>query len=273
MEDGKKTLAVIIPNYNKGKFIVSTLRSIVEQTRVPDEIIIVDDCSKDNSREIIDLFKNKYPTLFKTFYLEENKGVQYCRNFGANAAKSEYICFVDSDDVYLTKDCIEKQMELVGRKKLVGVYQLCIDSNDKVLSNSLPDKIKRYYKRHPIYCFYTMQNFMPWPFHYILDKKEFIAVGGYDNPFSLYEDAEILLKLVLNNIKPVWLDIEGKGYRVDVNDDTHISHASEERLLKAKQYIWQKYKSALPLKTKIYMSYVNFMKAMKNKIRRKPKGE
>lgn len=272
MKTNDNSLAIIIPNYNKGKFISFTLQSIVEQTKLPNEVIIVDDCSTDNSKEKIDCFAKKYPTLFKTFFLEENKGVQYARNFGAKVSTSRYICFVDSDDVYLRQDCIEKQMEVVGRKKLVGVYQLNIDSNNKILSVPLPNRIKRYYKRHPIYCFYSMQDFMPWPFHYIIEKDEFMSVGGYDNPFSLYEDAEILLKLVLNKNKPIWLDIEGKGYRVDLNDNTHISHASKERLLQAKKYIWEKYKNALPLRTKVYMLWRQLIKSIKNTIRSRMKG-
>ena len=268
MGKDNKTLSIIIPNYNKGRFITNTIESILGQTRLPNEVIIVDDCSTDNSRQIIEVFLCNYPNIIKTINLNKNHGVQYCRNLGAKLATSEYICFVDSDDVYIRNDCIEQQMKFVGKKRLVGVYQLLIDSNNNIISNPVSKKKKRNHRNHPIYYFYIMNDFMTWPFHYIIEKSEFISLGGYDNPFSLYEDADILLKLVLNKNKPIWVNIEGKGYRVDANDNTHISHAPNDRLLSAKEFIWNKYRSVLPLKTRIYAYYLKFCMLIKHFIKK-----
>lgn len=108
-----KQVSVIIPNYNSEKYIKRCLDALLNQEYKVDEIIVVDDCSTDKSKEIIKQYTEKYDNIF----LEENKtnkGVSFSRNKGIEIAKSEYIVFCDPDDWY-EKDAIKKMMEYKTR--------------------------------------------------------------------------------------------------------------------------------------------------------------
>ena len=90
-------VSIIVPVYNVEKYIEKCLESLVNQTLEDIEIIIVNDGSKDNSKEIVKQYLEKYPE--KMVYLEkENGGLSDARNFAIPYAKGEYVAFLDSDD-------------------------------------------------------------------------------------------------------------------------------------------------------------------------------
>lgn len=93
MED---LITVIIPVYNKEKYIERTLNSIIAQSYKNLEIIIVNDGSTDNSKEICTRFKER-DNRIKLINIE-NHGAGYARNLGLNNANGEYISFIDADD-------------------------------------------------------------------------------------------------------------------------------------------------------------------------------
>lgn len=106
-----KTIAVIIPNYNSGTYIKKCLDSLLEQEYKVNEIIVIDDCSTDESNNIVKEYVKKYNNI-KLIENTENRGVSYSRNKGIENAKSEYIMFCDSDDWY-EKDAIKKMIKCV----------------------------------------------------------------------------------------------------------------------------------------------------------------
>lgn len=87
-------LSVIIPNYNKDKYLDTLLNHLKKQMTNEIEVIIVDDASSDNSPSII---KN-YENIFCTYYNKENKYNSYARNVGLLHAEGQYVTFIDSDD-------------------------------------------------------------------------------------------------------------------------------------------------------------------------------
>ncbi len=96
------SLTVIIPNYNNEKYIGKCIKSVLSQSLLPDEIIIVDDCSTDSSKQIIKEFAENNARI-KPFFLEENGGVSHARNYGIKRSEGEYITFLDADDYYCNK--------------------------------------------------------------------------------------------------------------------------------------------------------------------------
>lgn len=87
-------LSIIIPNYNKEKYIGKLLSQLKEQLNDEVEVIVIDDCSTDNSWNII----KEYSDVFTTIRNETNKYVAYSRNVGLDKSKGKYITFIDSDD-------------------------------------------------------------------------------------------------------------------------------------------------------------------------------
>ena len=90
-------ISVIVPVYNSAKNLETCLFSLVNQTIKDLEIIIIDDASTDNSKEIIENFANKYKNI-KVHYNSKNLGAGATRNVGLSIATGKYIGFVDSDD-------------------------------------------------------------------------------------------------------------------------------------------------------------------------------
>ena len=94
-------VTVVVPNHNCAGYLEETLESIAKSQGIPLEVIVVDDASTDNSREIL---SRPFPWFqhFKVIYLEHNTGgPAKPRNIGIRSARGKYICFVDSDDLIL----------------------------------------------------------------------------------------------------------------------------------------------------------------------------
>ena len=112
-------ISVIVPVYNVEKYLKGCLNSIVEQTYKNLEIILVDDGSTDESGNICDMYAAKDKRI-KVIH-SQNGGVSSARNKGIDAAKGDYIGFVDSDD-YITDDMYEYMLGL-ALKYNVGIVQ------------------------------------------------------------------------------------------------------------------------------------------------------
>ena len=91
-------VSIIMPSYNAARFIGESINSVLLQTYSNWELLIVDDCSKDNSVEVVRKFANidKRVVLFS---LEKNVGAAAARNVAIEHAQGQYIAFLDSDDV------------------------------------------------------------------------------------------------------------------------------------------------------------------------------
>ena len=91
-------VSVILPNYNSSKTIRKTINSIQNQTYKNWEIIIVDDNSDKLTKNLLSKYKNK--KKIKVYFLPKNKGTAYCRNLAIKKSKSDYLAFIDSDDLW-----------------------------------------------------------------------------------------------------------------------------------------------------------------------------
>ncbi len=108
-----KKISVIIPVYNTEKYLRRCFDSVIAQDYKNLEIVIINDGSEDNSEQIINEYKNKYPELI-SYYKKENSGVADTRNFGIEKAKGDYIMFLDSDD-YIDKALLKTLEEYVNK--------------------------------------------------------------------------------------------------------------------------------------------------------------
>lgn len=95
----KPLISIITPNYNTSKYIAATIESVQNQTYKNWELLIIDDCSTDNSVEIIKTFQ-KNDARIKLLELAENNGPAVVRNKGIKIAQGSYLTFIDSDDIW-----------------------------------------------------------------------------------------------------------------------------------------------------------------------------
>ena len=144
----KPNVDVIVPNYNKSKYIEEAINSVINQTYKNWFLYIIDDNSSDNSLEKI----NKYSDLrnVKVITLKKNKGPAFARNYGMRISKSKYISFLDADDGW-DKKKLEKQINFMEEKKLKFTYTDYVQFFEKdkkkkfIKSTNLEDKLD-YYK-------------------------------------------------------------------------------------------------------------------------------
>lgn len=106
-------VSVITASYNAGRFIEETIKSVLEQTYDNLELIIVDDCSTDNTEEIVKKYM-KIDLRVKFYKLEKNSGAAVVRNTALEKAKGRFIAFLDSDDVW-DRDKLEKQINFMKK--------------------------------------------------------------------------------------------------------------------------------------------------------------
>lgn len=129
-------LSIIVPVYNMasdGK-LEYCLESLVKQTMSDYEIIAVDDCSTDNSLEILKTYESRYPDKFRAVHSEINKHQGGAKNIGIKAAAGEWIGFIDSDD-WITSDMYErllKKAEETGADLVGCDYSLTGEHSMKV---------------------------------------------------------------------------------------------------------------------------------------------
>ena len=101
-------ISVITPTYNCEKYIVETINSVIAQTYQNWEMIIVDDCSFDNTIKLVEKMVLE-DSRIKLFKQEENLGAAQARNRALMEAKGKYIAYLDADDIW-NKDKLEKQL-------------------------------------------------------------------------------------------------------------------------------------------------------------------
>lgn len=95
----KKLVSIVTPVYNAERFLDKTITSVIDQRYLAFEYLLIDDCSTDNSSDIIRKFELKDKRV-KYIKLSENSGAAVARNKGLELAKGQYIAFLDSDDVW-----------------------------------------------------------------------------------------------------------------------------------------------------------------------------
>ena len=113
MKQEQKKLSIIVPVYNAEQYMEKCLNRLLEQSYSNIEIIIVNDGSEDTSKEKIEKYLKKYPSIK---YLEkENGGLSDARNYGMPYATGEYIAFLDSDD-YVESTMYEDMYEMAQKE-------------------------------------------------------------------------------------------------------------------------------------------------------------
>lgn len=123
-------VSIIMPNYNGAKFLTETIESVLAQTYTNWELLFVDDCSTDNSLELIQDYKDD---RIKVLRNEKNSGAAVSRNYALREATGKWIAFLDSDDLWV-KDKLQKQLTFMVERK----YDFTYTSYEHINENSDP---------------------------------------------------------------------------------------------------------------------------------------
>lgn len=173
-------VSIIMPTYNCGHYIQKTIESVLQQTYKEWELLIIDDCSTDNTKEIVEKYVIDYEQIHYVCQ-DSNKGVAIARNKGMELAKGTYIAFLDSDDVWLPEK-LEIQVDFMRKKKCsfsFMTYEL-IDEEGRLLHKIIraPEKINYDTALYntPIFTSSVMfmkENFKDYKFSYTGNGEDF----------------------------------------------------------------------------------------------------
>ena len=131
-------LSVIIAVYNTEKYVGKCLDSLFNQTYSNIELVVINDCSTDDSLKILKKYAKKYANMI-LIDNKENRGLSYSRNVGLENANGEYIGYIDSDD-YVDSDYYEKLMKAIIKEKSdVAIADMKIVYED----GSFPDHVTK----------------------------------------------------------------------------------------------------------------------------------
>lgn len=145
-------VSIIMPSFNTGRFIKKTINSVLNQTYKNWELIIVDDCSNDNTDEIVNNINDSRIRYFKN---RSNVGAALSRNKALKEARGKWIAFLDSDDLW-EKDKLEKQikfMQVNGYKFTYTDYRVNLNGKWMPYINTAPNKITKIKLYN--YCYFS----------------------------------------------------------------------------------------------------------------------
>lgn len=194
-------VSIVIPNYNYGHFIRQTMESAVHQTYPDVEIIVVDDCSTDDSVAIVEEYVKEYENV-SLYRNEVNLGVVGNHNKAVNLSKGAYICVLSSDDyldIHFVEECVRKFEEHPTAGMVVSAMHLV---DDKGVVTDAPNYYGNSFICKGIYqcrVFLMSNTFVP---SQVLFKRECIEnpeVGGAFNEFAdTFIDTELWYRICLH---------------------------------------------------------------------------
>ena len=181
----KSSVAVAIACYNHGRFLADAIGSVLAQSCPASEIIVVDDGSTDDT----ELVSRQHPAV--TYIRQTNQGLSSARNTGLQHARSDYILFLDADDLLLpnaiadSRACLDANPEAAF---VYGGYQL-IDEGGKVLANLLPQLHRQNFVG------LLGGNHIAMHATVLYRRTILLDAGGFDRSLRACEDYDVYLRL------------------------------------------------------------------------------
>lgn len=188
-------ISVVIPLFNKENFIKETLDSVLKQTFIDFEVIVVNDGSTDNSFEIASQFIDNRIRL----YNEKNKGVSQTRNIGIEYAYGELIAFLDADDVWFPNH-LEELYQLYIDFPNCGIYcnRYQIKKTSKHIQKLNFNGIDGTYRGIVSNYFYSNKPYrIAWTSALMVEKRILKKLGGFNINVEVVEDIELWTKIAL----------------------------------------------------------------------------
>jgi len=188
-------VSVCIPSYNCGAFIGKTIQSVLDQTHQDFEIIVVDDCSTDNSEEVVKSFKDQRIRFFRN---EKNLGMVPNTNKALKLANGEFVGVLHPDDYY-APEMIETALKAFDENPDVGfTYSsyVVVDEDDKIVTKAKLCGYNKTFKSREGFRKLALRNYAP-PSAVLFRRKCYEDVGPFDEEFPYPNDWNMWLRISL----------------------------------------------------------------------------
>jgi teichuronic acid biosynthesis glycosyltransferase TuaG len=219
-------VSIITPSYNSAKFIKYCVDSVLSQTYENWELLIIDDCSRDNSRDVI-LELSSLDERIKPIYLKGNIGAAAARNVAIKKSKGKYIAFLDSDDIWKL-DKLEKQIAFMKKNDFAFTftsYQLISEDGEEKSSVIKAPKRMTYHS--------YLKNTIIGCLTVVIDRDK---TGNFEMPnIRSSHDMALWLLIMKRGFSAYGLDENLAYYRI-------VSTSNTSKKWKAAKEVWDVYR-------------------------------
>lgn len=199
-EDGRPLVSVVIPVYNRAHLLGRAIRSVLEQTFVDLELLVVDDGSSDGIADAVGSFGDPRLRLVR---LPRRGGVASARNVGIGQARGDLVAFLDSDDEWLLSK-LEQQIARLGQHAAGRAVVSCQFARYNDLTRRLAAPVRASPRGDSFDQF--IRRSAPIPSCLVVPRAALEAVGGLDESLPTFADYELLLRLADASIHFVEVD-------------------------------------------------------------------
>jgi teichuronic acid biosynthesis glycosyltransferase TuaG len=244
-------VSIIIPAYNACDFLLETLESVKKQTYSNWEIVLVNDCSTDNSIELVNQFSKSVSNPVKLITNETNSGVSVSRNVAVANASGSWLALLDSDDVWLPDHLETLMIEVAKESELELVYSGCLVFLDDVHNIIFKQEISEDMLNNFNTSLFTHQIGIN-PCTVIIKKQSWKKSGGMIQGLNFGEEMQLFIRLARMGGKFKFSQNHTALYRKHSNASAASNNAAKMAL--ASIYIYEKHFDweAIPLKTRRY---------------------
>lgn len=181
-------ISVVIPTYNRKKYIKRAIDSVIRQSYKSFEIIVIDDGSTDGTYELI---KQSYSSSQISLKKQKNKGVSAARNKGVKLAKGDWIAFLDSDDEWF-----ENKLELQAREiKKSKTFMICHTNEIWIRNGIRVNQMKKHQKYGGAIFKKCLDMCRISPSSVMIHRRIFDEIGLFDEDLIICEDYDLWLRI------------------------------------------------------------------------------
>lgn len=206
-------VSVVIPTYNDELYIAKAIDSVLNQTYTDYEILVIDDGSTDNTRQILESYGDRIKYIY-----QEHQGVSTARNLGIEKASGELISFLDADDYFLSEH-LQQQVSCLEQKPFLGMVSSGwrrVDEKGNILSKNKPWKVL---PRLNLETWLISRPVLPSA---ITIRREWLdKVNGFKPKFVLAQDIDLILRLALEGCQADWSGKVSTCYRSSNSNATN----------------------------------------------------
>lgn len=231
-------ISVLVTTYNMQKYIARAIESILSQEiKVPMEIIVADDCSTDDTLNIIEEYQKKYPEKINILYAKTNKGLITNFYIGLQNCKGDFIATLDADDYWIDSYKLQKQYDLLqSHEDAAFIYTNFYFENNKTKHRSIALKQNHQPDNDNLYIDMLMNL---WPqistplirksFLNFEELNEFVKLNFHCQDLPLFLNLSLKAKAIyLPHITTVYSVIQGSMSRnIDIKKRINIFHKTK----------------------------------------------
>ena len=278
--DNEIMVSVSMITYNHGKYIRHALESVLmQETDFKFEIVIGDDCSSDNTQEIIREYEKKYPNIIKPIYRQENVGAINNSIDVKSKCKGKYLAILEGDDYFTSKYKLQKQVEFLETHK---EYKSCahrieiVDENENHKLYTLSDLPLNY--AFGTYEYSKWQTNMIHPNSLMLVnifkennediKKLFTTSKTSNHSMLLLTCLKMSDIYVFSESMTAWRCVikpNATNYTSIAQENKLVYHEDKLRIYKAEKEYFQKYFKTINFSEILAKGYIDGIKIIKNK--------